>query len=100
MFPTLAHDSVPEPSPIIVASNSIESSTDAEWVYGPSRFLKYMNTEYQSIQQNGTRRSAQLIVYEKKGTTGMAGQIVGVCDALLLGILHDRPVQSAISTIK
>ena len=73
-------------------------SADANWVYGPSRFLKYMNTEYQRIQQNGTRLSTQLIVYEKKGTTGMAGQIVGVCDALLLGILHDRPVQSVLSS--
>ena len=96
----MAHGSGSEPSPSIVASHAIESSADAKWVYGPSRFLKYMNTEYQRIQQNGTHRSAQLIVYEKKGTTGMAGQIVGVCDALLLGILHDRPVQSAISILQ
>lgn len=56
-----------------------------------------MNTTYLRIQSNPHLRRNQ-IVYEKKGTTGMAGQISGVCDSLLLALLHDRPFQSRSST--
>lgn len=52
-----------------------------------------MNTTYLRIQSNPRLRRNQ-IVYEKKGTTGMAGQISGVCDSLLLALLHNRPFQS------
>ena len=77
-------------TPLPIQSNVTSSSS---WTYGPSTFLHFMNTQFPSIQQQA-RRHKKTIVYQKKGTTGMAGQITGVCDSLLLAILHKRPFQS------
>ena len=74
--------------------SSVVPRNESSWMFGPAPFVAYMNNEYCALQRNGTRRAEQLIVYQKKGTTGMAGQMAGVCDVLLLGVLHDRPVQS------
>ena len=78
--------------PSIIAS-STSSITTSSWVYGPPSFLHFMNNKYPTIQQNALKRK-RTIVYQKKGTTGMAGQITGVCDSLLLAIIHERPFQS------
>ena len=70
------------------------TGNESKWVYGPPLFLKYMNTKYKTIQRKRVSQPKHRIVYEKKGTTGMAGQMIGVCDTLLLGILHNRGIQS------
>ena len=75
--------------------NYTSQLTTSNWFYGPPRFREYMNTNFSRIQSN-PRLQKKMIVYQKKGTTGMAGQMTGVCDALLLAILHDRPFQSRI----
>ena len=69
------------------------SKNESDWYFGPSRFVEYMNTKYRLIQLKRVSNPKKRIVYEKKGTTGMAGQMFGVCDTLLLGILHSRAVQ-------
>ena len=70
------------------------TSNESNWVFGPPPFLEYMNTKYKSLQRKRVFQPRRRIVYEKKGTTGMAGQMIGVCDTLLLAILHDRAIQS------
>ena len=80
-------------SPINNTQPSTQSNITSSWIYGPPTFLHFMNTQFPSIQQQA-RRHKKTIVYQKKGTTGMAGQITGVCDSLLLAILHNRPFQS------
>ena len=59
--------------------SSVVPRNESSWMFGPAPFVAYMNNEYCALQRNGTRR---------------AGQMAGVCDVLLLGVLHDRPVQS------
>ena len=85
------------PSSPLFSINHIQPSSrynvTSSWIYGPPAFLHFMNTRFPSIQQQA-RRHKKTIVYQKKGTTGMAGQITGVCDSLLLAILHKRPFQS------
>ena len=70
------------------------NGTISDWFYGPSDFVWYMNTVYKRFHRENVQFTKKQIVYEKKGTTGMAGQMFGVCDALFLGILHKRVVQS------
>lgn len=70
------------------------TGNESNWVFGPPPFLEYMNTKYKSLQRKRVSQPKRRIVYEKKGTTGMAGQMIGVCDTLLLAILHDRAIQS------
>lgn len=90
----LLNDLLPNPSRHPIRHpNSTFHSTTSNWYYGPSRFLEYMNTNFSRIQRSSNLHK-KAIVYEKKGTTGMAGQMTGVCDTLLLAILHDRPFQS------
>ena len=70
------------------------NGTISDWFYGPSDFVWYMNTVYKRFHRENVQFTKKRIVYEKKGTTGMAGQMFGVCDALFLGVLHKRVVQS------
>ena len=88
-IPTLEQTLLPSTLKLLEATSRNESS----WYYGPSRFVQYMNTKYRLIQLKRVSNPKRRIVYEKKGTTGMAGQMFGVCDTLLLGILHNRAVQ-------
>lgn len=59
------------------------------WRSGPIAFSRYMNREYIPFHKSHTNTSNP-IVYIKKGTTGIAGQMRGVCDVLLLSIIHNR----------
>ena len=70
------------------------TGNESNWAFGPPLFLEYMNTKYKALQRKRVSQPKRRIVYEKKGTTGMAGQMIGVCDTLLLAILHDRAIQS------
>lgn len=91
---TTTTPSLPSTSRTATPTTPIPSSSPSYgWSYGPVPLQTYMNTTYLRIQSNPRLRRNQ-IVYEKKGTTGMAGQISGVCDSLLLALLHDRPFQS------
>lgn len=60
------------------------------WMTGGAEFVKYMNEEYIPFVEKHANDSSNIIVYAKRGTTGMAGQISGMCDVLFLSILNDR----------
>lgn len=76
-------------------SNANSNKEDgSDWFDGPSDWVQYMKNVYTPFHERNLRTSNTTIVYEKKGTTGMAGQLFGVCDSLLLGVLHNRSVQS------
>ena len=67
--------------------------------YGPPDLIHYMQTVYTPFHKEHSKTVNMTLVYEKKGTTGMAGQLFGVCDTLLLGILHNRVVKSILLQI-
>lgn len=59
------------------------------WSYGPKEFIQYMDDLYIPIHTDFIP-----IVYGKMGTTGLAGQMKGVCDCLLLALLQNKSIQS------
>ena len=65
------------------------SSSPNYWSYGPKDFLNYMNSLYIPIHTGLIP-----IVYGKMGTTGLAGQMKGVCDCLLLALVQNKSIQS------
>lgn len=69
------------------------STPKTMWKSGPKSFQRYMIESYLPFLQSHTNVSNP-IVYIKRGTTGIAGQMRGVCDVLLLGILHNRVIKS------
>lgn len=81
--------------PLFDTVNDIDSVSEnlTSWIYGPNDWVRYMNEEYKPFYEQNVATTNKRIVYEKKGTTGMAGQLFGVCDTLLLGVLHQRVVQ-------
>ena len=82
-----------------VQANKTSTSSDSTWFYGPSDLVHYMKTVYTPFHKANSKTVNMTIVYEKKGTTGMAGQLFGVCDSLLLGVLHNRVVKSILTDI-
>ena len=60
------------------------------WMSGGEEFARYMNEKYIPFVEKHTNDSSNVIVYAKRGTTGIAGQISGMCDVLFLSILNDR----------
>ena len=65
---------------------------EKSWKYGPPSLIEYMNTTYSLIQHN--MKYNPPLVYQRKGYRGIPTQILCTCDALLLGVLIDKPVQS------
>ena len=55
------------------------------WDYSPRSFRDYLRDVYSLSFYNSSRR----IVYSKRGTTGIAGQMKGVCDSFLLALLKN-----------
>ena len=70
----------------------IEEPT-TKWAFGDSKWLSYVNKKYQLTEQDASKFDTA-IVYQRKGPRGMATQMIGACDAVLLGIVNDRPSQS------
>lgn len=66
-----------------------------KWVSGPPAFRDYMNSYYIPFHQQHTNDSNPF-VYLKRGTTGIAGQMRGACDVLLMSIIHNRVFKSII----
>ena len=81
----------------INASTTLRSVSKPKtiWKSGSKAFRLYMKDYYLPFLHANTNASNP-IVYVKKGTTGIAGQMRGVCDILLLGILHNRVIKSSI----
>lgn len=64
------------------------------WISGSDVLISYMNSYYIPLQQNNIHNTTDQIIYQKKGNVGIATQLFGVCDILLLGIINDRLIQS------
>ncbi len=72
----------------------IVESSDATWIAGSDTFVSYMNTYYLPFQKHSIHNATDQIIYQKKGSIGIATQLFGVCDILLLGIVNNRSIQS------
>lgn len=69
------------------------SRPNTKWISGSSQFVDYMNTVFIPEQEQNVKNRKNVIVYMKRGTTGIAGQMSGMCDVLLLAILNRRAFQ-------
>lgn len=61
-----------------------------KWISGNWKFKSYMNDYFIPFQQENAATFPRKTIYLKRGTTGIAGQMSGMCDVLLLSILHNR----------
>ena len=54
-----------------------------------------MNDVYIPVQDREVRNGSSTLIYQKRANAGIANQIMGVCDTLILGVVYNRSVQSA-----
>ena len=75
----------------VLASASSENGEQLppRWDYSPGSFRDYLRDVYFLSFYNSSHR----IVYSKRGTTGIAGQMKGVCDSFLLALLKNYSFQ-------
>ena len=66
------------------------------WLSGPEPLVNYMNKEYFNIQKSSISSGNQ-IIFQKRGSSGFAHQMLGACDSLLLAVTNSRPFQSIAS---
>lgn len=72
-----------------------------KWTTGPPELVRYMNDVYIPITKEGKDCIKEKhIIYQKRQSAGIAGQIIGVCDVLFLGMSHNRTVRSIICRIE
>ena len=67
-----------------------------QWITGPEMFVDFMNLNYLPRFEKEMAETQSQIIYQKAGSIGIATQMYGVCDSLLLGILNDRLFQGTI----
>ena len=67
------------------------------WLSGPEPLVNYMNKEYYNIQKSIS--SGNQIIFQKRGSSGFAHQMLGACDTLLLAVTNSRPFQSIASVL-
>lgn len=70
-----------------------------QWISGPETFVNFMNKQYLPRFQQEMEITTNQIIYQKAGTVGIANQMYGVCDTLLLGILNNRLFQGRFSIL-
>ena len=75
------------------SSPRVISKPVARWISGPEHFQDYMNSVFIPRQEANMKNEKKHIVYVKRGTTGIAGQMAGMCDVLLTAITNDRVFQ-------
>lgn len=68
------------------------------WLSGPEPLVNYMNKEYFNIQKSSISSGNQ-IIFQKRGSSGFAHQMLGACDSLLLAVTNSRPFQSIASVV-
>ena len=61
----------------------------SKWISGTKELIDYMNNQFIPFEKEHTN-DTDPIIYMKRGTTGIAGQMRGACDALLLSMLNKR----------
>lgn len=75
------------------SSPRVISKPVTRWISGPEHFQDYMNSVFIPRQEANMKNEKKHIVYVKRGTTGIAGQMAGMCDVLLTAITNDRVFQ-------
>lgn len=76
-----------------LSSPRVISKPVTRWISGPEHFQDYMNSVFIPRQEANMKNERKHIVYVKRGTTGIAGQMAGMCDVLLTAITNDRVFQ-------
>ena len=66
-----------------------------KWNTGNVSFVEYMNNVYIPVQEQNVRKASSTIIYQKRFVAGIANQIMGVCDTLIMGLVNNRSIQSA-----
>ena len=69
-----------------------------KWNAGEAEFIEYMNSVYIPTHRREVKSEASTLIYQKRANAGVANQIMGTCDVLLLGIVNNRSVQSSRSS--
>lgn len=69
-------------------------TSTAEWRSGPETLVKYINNVYKNIHRSALAKSETQIIFQKKGSSGFAHQMLGSCDTFLLALTNSRPFQS------
>ena len=65
------------------------------WTDGPKELVKYINKHYIPLYKNVSDYAYEKrIIYQKRQFAGIAAQMMGVCEVLLMGISHHRLVYS------
>ena len=64
------------------------------WKKGCADLVQYMNDVFLPLQERDMQNSTSRLIYQKHGNAGLANQISGVCDTLVLGVVYNRVVQS------
>ena len=67
------------------------------WQSGSPELITYMNTVYLPGQMSRNGNAQNTLIYQRKGSVGVATQLFSTCDTLLFGILQNRSVQSFLS---
>ena len=71
-------------------------TSTAEWKSGPETLVKYINNVYKNIQRSALATRETQIIFQKKGSSGFAHQMLGSCDTFLLALTNSRPFQSLV----
>ena len=69
-----------------------------KWNAGEAEFIEYMNSVYIPTHRREVKEESSTLIYQKRVYAGVANQIMGTCDVLLLGIVNNRSVQSSHSS--
>lgn len=69
------------------------------WNTGNYKFQSFMNDYFIPFQQANSATFPNKTIYLKRGTTGIAGQMSGMCDVLLLSILNNRTFHCTIFSL-
>ena len=82
--------------------NSSSPSSHRRWIPTRPSHLGSLDTwkEYihkYSITHDKLSKTSQKVMYLKRGTTGIAGQMIGVCDSLLIAMMTNRGLQCRLS---
>lgn len=67
----------------------------SKWTAGPQELVDFMNNQYIPKFKNVTVADIKKrLIYQKRQYAGLPSQFMGVCEVLLLGMSHNRLVQS------
>ena len=69
-------------------------TSTTEWKSGPEILVDYINHSYKYIHRSAVAETETQIVFQKKGSSGFAHQMLGSCDTFLIALTNSRPFQS------